>query len=80
LIPVIPQSSNNTGYYWDFDIEGQLLEGINVYLGLGKIIFDVVPKALGIYELKIILDVEFIGGFDICDFNGTSKDYILEIK
>jgi hypothetical protein len=80
LIPILPQSSNNRSYNWDFNIEGQIPEGIVVHLGSGKIIIDGVPKAIGIYKFKIFMDVESIDGLQLCDSKGTSKEYTLLIK
>ncbi|MFL1013025.1 hypothetical protein [Flavisericum labens] len=80
LIPYIPKSPDTDVYVWDFEIEGSVPEGINVYLGLDKRIFEGVPKQTGIYDLKIFLDVDPIDGVHLCDSGRTSKLYTLQIK
>ena len=80
LIPYVPQNPNAEIYYWDFEIEGQLPKGIDVYLGSGRIVFEGVPKEVGTYNLKISLEVDSVDGVSLCNPARTSKDYALQIN
>ncbi|MEL0457527.1 hypothetical protein WJN01_14905 [Flavobacteriaceae bacterium SZ-1-7] len=80
LVPYVPQNPDAQGYNWYFELEGQLPEGIEVYLDAEKIVFEGIPKQTGIFELKIFLDVDPINGVGLCDSARTSREYTLQIN
>ena len=80
----IRNASNDDEYYYFFELEGQLPDGITMSVDHRTIIFEGVTQRAGSYHFKLFLEVEpneYSGAYDddMCT-TSTSKEYTISVN